>query len=508
MRLTLTLLSLLGLCSPGLRAQSDGPLVAPPAFILVGPSTESSSGTLATDVFHRKTAGFKPYGPEVTPVGVLEPIFTTTKLFGGGVAPPTFEVNAYSVGLDIVLATVPVGGLSSVAVPPGAWGAIEFSVTRGTAGAPGSLIEAEVAAPDGAGADLFTLMVPGSFLPAPVFPCYPQDRPQRGQDATEMDLYAGGSQGEIAALDFYTPLYEAGPPVRPLLPDEPTVFFSVSHDAVFPPGPGVSTVPPSWFGGSLPSSATILRTTWMKTAGIWSTPVVHLPYFSLGLDVEDDIDALAVEQGKCLLLFSIAKTATSTLAQQLQIASWPCPDSARGVEPPPGGYTAGVSAGVYVTGGAGSPSVAARTQVGTDGDVDGVCTVDPGEQQPALAISYGSPYNAITPLKSLGSGVYRDSGASGPTLTMTVTGLPIGPLAPPAFAELWAGTPTMGGGYLLFPAPFYSELLDGSVPFDSRDVSFTTPGLAVISGLSVDFFWVVRPSATIIPSSAMLRILL
>lgn len=324
-----------------------------------------------------------------------------------------------------------------------------------------------------------------------------------------MDLFTGVSPGEISALDFYTPLYEAGPPVRPFLPDEPTVFFSVSHEAVFPSGGGLSSVPPVWFAGSSPSSATILRTTWMKLAGAWSTPVVHLPYGALGLDIEDDIDALAVDQPKCLLLFSIAKTATSTLAEQLQIASWPCPDSARAPEPPWGGYTSGTSTGVYVTGGAGSSSMASRTRVGTDGDVDGVCTVDPGKQEPfSAAVSYGSPVAMITPLKILGSGVYRDSGALGPTITMTVTGLPTGPTFPPAFAEMWAGTPGIGGGYFLFPVPFYSELLDGSVPFDFRDVSFTAPSLGVISGLFVDFFWVVRPSTTIIPSSAMLRFVL
>lgn len=506
----LLLLPLSLICSQALVAQSDGPLVAPPAFILVDEGTETSSGVLATDVFHRKTAGFKSYGPEVSPAGVGHPIFTTTALFGGGVVLPDFEINAYSVGLDVVMAGVPAGGFAQVLVPPGSWGAIEFSVTRETIGEPGSLIAEEVLKPDGAAADLFTLMVPGSFLPPSVAACYPEDRPQRGQDALEMDLYAGDSVGEISAVDFYTPLYQVGPPVRALLPDEPTVFFSVAFDAVFPAGGGSSSVPTAWFLGSVPSSATILRTTWDMGSGSWSMPMVHMAFDVLGLALEDDIDALAVEKAACKLLFSIADTSASTIGEQLQIAAWPCSDS-DSEEGRVGGYTTGVAAGIYVVGGGDPTSVAERMLMGAGGDVDGVCTIDPGDDQSAMqsamTIAYGSPSMAITPLKILGSGVYRDVSTIGPTLTMTVTNVPTEAPTLPAFLEMWLGTPMGGGGgYFLFPAPIYSEFIDGSVPVDYRDVSFTIPSLGTLAPLPVDFFWVVRPSSTIIPSSAMLRI--
>ncbi len=502
------------------RAQTDseGPLHATPAMILVGSGTVSSSGALADNLLHRKRAGFVPFVGESLPLNPAEPRFTTAELFGGG-SPPPFTVNALSVGLDVVLAQVPSAGQSRIQIPPQAWGALLFSVTRATPGEAGSLIATEQAALDGAGADLFTLTLPGSDMPASVLPCYPQDAPQRSLDSTEMDLFDGVNEGEISAVDYYIPLYTAGNPIRPRLPDNPTVFFSVAHDDVFP-AVGPSTVPAAWFPASTPSSATILRTTWDPFLQAWSTPQEHLPYTALGLDLEDDIDALAVDMDQRLILFSIVATGTSTLDEQLQIAHYP--------PPPPGGTGAadgageagwaggavgpgdgsgdggGTSVGVYVTED-GTESVASRLRMGRDGDVDSTCTIDPGEQGDALSLSFGSPVATITPLKIMPSGVYRDERIGGPTLTATVSGVSTTASMPLQRLELRVGVPLGGGGYTLLPTPVYFEILNGTNPSGNRDVSLTTGLIGTFLGVDVDFFWVSYPAA-IKPSSALLRV--
>lgn len=494
------LATLLVLGAPAvLRAQTEGPLTGTPAVVLVQPGTTGPGGALAADTLHRKTAGFVPYAPNRPSPGPMAPVYTTTAMFGGGIAPPAFEIDAFSTGLDCLMATPPAGGVSFTFVPPGAWGAVLFSVTPGTSGAPGSVISEQTGAPDGAAADFFTLVVPGSFLPPSVAPCYPQDRPQLALDSPDMGLFAPSTPGDVSALDIYVPLYHAGPPITLALPPAPTVYFSVSNDAIMPPGGGPSLVPPAWFAGSAPSGATILKTTWIPMAGVWSVPTPHIAYFDLGLLVDDDVDALAVDEGKCLLLFSIVKTATSTLAQQLQVASWPKPSS-------PGDM--GVTTGVYVTSGGGEP-MAARARIGDDGDIDGTCLIDPSGEQTGGSVgihfAYGSPVLAITNEKTLGAGLYRDEAFFGlPTLTPTVHGVPTTPMMPPQRLELWFAYPTLGP-YVIFPTPIYVELLTGAMPLPYRTLPLSAPLVGAVVGAQVDFFWIVQGKFPR-PSSPVLRI--
>ena len=492
------------LCGAESHAQfhSEGPLLGAPLTMLVDTGTAVAGGVLAPDRFHRKRAGFGGWLPEGPPLIAGDPVFSTTALFGGGVAPPAFEINAFSAGLDEVLATTPLGGVSWVAVPPGAWGAVSYSVKRGTPVAVGTVLEYESTQPDGLGADIFSWMLPGSAIPPSVAACYPTDRPQRAMDSAEMGLFSGASPGEISAFDIYAPMYQAGPPLRLLLPGEPTVFFSVSHDAVFPPGGGGSLVPGAWFGATPPSAATILCTQWSAVAGAWMPPTVHLGFAQLGLGLHDDIDALAVDLAHCKLLFSIVDTPTSTLAEQLQVAQWtkPVPGS------DPGAVV--VSVGDYRDGsGGGSVSAAERAGLAAGGDIDGVCTVDPGEQLSLGSIGFGSPVFPVSPKKVLGSQAWRDEALPLPTVTAVVSNLPPGRFTPPRMAELWLGVPLIGGGYALAPDPLFVAALDGSNPSGLLWVPLATPALAALASISVDLIWVVRPAVPK-PSAPVIRIII
>jgi hypothetical protein len=484
--------SLLGQIPP-----SEGPLVGSPLTVLVDPGTEDSSGPMATDAFHRKRAGFGTWHAEASPPGPFDPVFSTTEMFGDGVAAPAFRINAYSIGLDEVLATTPVGGKSFVDVPVNAWGAVSFSVSKGTTGVPGSRLAGETLKPDGVGADIFTWMLPGSTLPPAVAACFSPADAQRGSDSEEIDLYPGTSQGEIVAFDIYTPMYEVGPPIRAMLPDAPKVFFSVHHDDVFPTV-GTSPVPSSWFGASSPSSASILVTQWDPVLLSWSTPSVFIEYTLLDLDVDDDVDALAVDLARCKALFSIAHRGGSSVAKQLQIAAWTCPPSGGYSSARGGSYSGGgVSTGEYRAdnGDGTSTSAAERAGVASGGEIDGVCTIDPGDQGGLGGVAYGSPSLRISPNKVLGAQIYRDENVTGPTVTAVVTGVPTTATFPLQALELWLGIPPAGpGAYTLWPFPVYVDSLDGSDPTGNRTVPLTSPSLSSIVGLEVDILWVIRPA--------------
>ncbi len=123
--------------------------------------------------------------PQALPPGM--PAFAA---FLGG-AP--VDVDAVSIGWDWIVGT-PTG---EAVVPPGQWAAITFTVTRPTVGLPGSLIRAASLEPDGAAADVFAYVLPGSALP-PMF----VGVPFRAQDSTETSVYSPGSPGNLDAHDM------------------------------------------------------------------------------------------------------------------------------------------------------------------------------------------------------------------------------------------------------------------------------------------------------------------
>jgi len=491
---------LLGTLAPVLAAQSAGALVGTPATVFVGTGTTSSGGALATDQVHRKTAGFLPFGATDVADQWGDPVFTTSAMFGGGVAPPDFEVDAMSLGLDVVPAEMTDLGVAYVNFGAvGGWGELLYSVSPGTNGTPGGLVEQEKAAPGGAAADLFTLMLPGSEegLPADVLESYPVDVPQRALDATEMELSGGASGPDITSADLTMQLYQAAAPGKPA-DASPVLFFSVSHDSVFPPGGGPSKVPATWFDCGLPSGATILKTRWIPDlapplGGHWTEPRVHLSYDHLGLDPEADIDALAVDRAQSLVLFSIKRTPTSTLDQQLQVASWPAGTTTCA------GMAGMVKVGIYMVpagssaDGAAAAAVAARLAIGPAGDVDSVCVVDPGTQGGGLSLAFGTPAAHGLYYNDLACGVYRDDDnpLGGPTITLTVAGLPV--FAPDHLVEAYALVPGFG---LLQVVSLPIEPLLGSSTFE---LPITLPDLGILQNTLVQVIWVVRQSG--VPSS-------
>jgi hypothetical protein len=478
--------------APVAAAQSAGALVGTPATVLVGPGTASSTiGMLSGSELYRKAVGFVGFpvpGPAVDAPG--DPVFTTTEMFGGGVAPPAFEVDALSLGLDVVPSKMPDLGVAEVDfMATGGWGTLLYSVSPGTQGTPGSLIAQEQAGAGGAAADLFSLMLPGSAIPPVLADCYPDDEPQRALDALEMELLGG----DITSADVTMQLYQLGSPVKPA-ETSPVVYFSVAHDSVFPPGGGPSLVPPEWFDCGFPSGATVLRTRWIVSpadpmGGFWTQPRVHLSYDHLGLGLHDDIDALAVDAERSMLLFSIRRTPMTTLDQQLQVAGWPvdattCAD-----------MNGAVKVGIYTvpsTDADGAVPVATHLGIGPVGEVDSVCVIDPATQTSVLAAAFGTPAIKVPGTKQLACGVYRDDDSlyALPAITVTVAGIPTVPPSGTVKVELYLLVPGSVLQILSQPFATFGGLDHAELPLAHSLLGGPMPLNAVAS-----FFWVVRQVA-------------
>jgi hypothetical protein len=406
--------------------ESGGLLLGAPITIIAGPGTGTGPVPLATNRLYAKSVGYDPFIGDGPPGISGSPEFTAAVLFGSGGVPPGFAINALSIGLDVLPVLPPVGGISQVNLsgPGDPWGLIGFSVTRGSKGAPGSVIEAEDGRDGGAGADFFTYVLPGSSFPPDVADCYPVDEVQRAIDGTDMDLSDSTTEGEISALDFFMPFYEVGPPLTGDLPSTPTVYFSVSHESIYPPGGGPSPVPNAWFNppfGLLEKRpGSILHTTWDDVSGTWSTPSVLLSNLELGLGPDEDLDALAVDELACTALFSVRRHAASPaypVSKQLQVAIWCSGTDA------PGGVAVG---DLHATDGSGSESVAGRMEIAVADDIDSVCTQDPSSQALTFDQLYGEPMGAFKPNhKTFSSSLFRDRANPVSTVTLMVEGLSI-----------------------------------------------------------------------------------
>jgi hypothetical protein len=272
-----------------------------------------------------------------------QPDFST--LFGG--AP--IDVDAISLGYDWVVSD-PTG---TVAVPPGSWAAITFSVRRTTLGAPGSLIATEVARPDGAAADVFGYVFPTSNLP----PAW-VGVPFRSQDSGEIAAWFGAPpQGNIDAHDIFIGiLYGDNPLIAATLPP-PTVYFSVTS-ATAP------TIPLTWTAiAGLRNGATVFATTWDPLSMTWSVPFPAFDASTFGISATEDLDALALDLVHGRVLFSTD-----------------------GLTPPPAGgprnqvlYSnlgSGTNTTYRLPGGT-PVTTAIGLGIGPD-DIDAICALDPG----------------------------------------------------------------------------------------------------------------------------------
>lgn len=327
-------------------AQSGGPTTAlGHGFSIDGatpiaPYTAASVIQVSTDF---ESAAPLPYTP---PPGVAD--FNLLPI------PAALDVDALSIGLDWVVSN----GAGVAVVPPGQWAAITWTVSRGTAGAPASLVASEVAAPDGAAGDVFAYVLPGSALPPPIVGV-----PLRAQDSTEISVFTPGIPGNLDAHDLFIGLiYRDNPQIAATLPP-PTAYFSVS-DAT------KGSIPAAWAAPALRSGATVFSTTWVPGTGSWSPVTVAYAPSAFGLMASEDIDGIAVDLVRGEVLLSCD------------------PGLSPGRDPLLWSALGSGSNTPYVLPG-GSPPVKVSAAIGLGGlpdDLDGVCALDPG--------TVGSPHQA------------------------------------------------------------------------------------------------------------------
>ncbi len=256
-----------------------------------------------------KCEGFTNPPPTAWPIsGPGRPHFDVETAWGVcGLGQPgvidRIDIDAMSIGLDYLWADA-----NGFVVPEAnRWDALSFSVTGSTIAAGSAVISAE---PPGTGrsADQFFYVVDGSVFPPPPSAPPPRRRTKRGHDSTELGFPAADTP-EMDALDHFMPMYALDPlTVINFLSPNPSYFFSVSSATV----PFVPTA--WWTNPSDASGATILRSTWTGTT--WSCPVTFKSWSDLGLLQTDDLDALAIDSEKELILFS---TKRADLAWQLRI---------------------------------------------------------------------------------------------------------------------------------------------------------------------------------------------
>ncbi|MCA8941527.1 MAG: hypothetical protein KDB80_03115, partial [Planctomycetes bacterium] len=360
-------------------AQSKSVLVGVPHALSVDDETTGYAGD-ATKILV-KTIGFKDDGavpgsgkPGEFPYAGSGVDYTTAAILQFDPTPP--DIDAFSIGLDWILSD----GDGNVLIPPFHWGGLTFSVTKDSTGQSGSAIRAEYDdTVHRAGGDLFFYILEGSAVPPGV-----ADETYRAQDATEMDIVADPAppgapdtvdKPEMDAHDLYLALLYADNPSLLAFLDPaqsvPMAFFSVSNATK-------GLVDASWWAGTSPSGGTIFRTLWNGAS--WDPPTPFLTYADLGLDVDDEVDAVAVDVVRCEMLFS---TDVATLDEILWV---PLPFLC-----PPGATPAGAGGAGAGGGGGGGlvpapkaykyPSgtkVSTKAKLEETDKVDAICALDPG----------------------------------------------------------------------------------------------------------------------------------
>ena len=261
------------------------------------------------------------------------------------------DVDAVSIGMDWILSDTD----GNVVVPANRWGAVSFTVSRNSRGRAGTPIRLEADQAEGAGTDVFTYALPGSVLPAHLLGVAKRlhDGPEMGLTRTPMT---------IDALDQFIPLYRTDAVIRGLITATPTLYFSVTNASL-------GRVPASWWSGTPPSGATILRTTWSTTARKWGcvTPwriygrIAGTNFSHLGLTQCEDVDGLALDLPRGHMLFST--TAGGCVAQPDQIMYL---NLATDGDPTPVPYVTQTGTAVSIAAGL----------LGSD-DVKAICSTDP-----------------------------------------------------------------------------------------------------------------------------------
>ncbi len=391
-----------------LEPQSQGPFLAAPHGFSLAPGAVGFTGPIdATEILDKRIGLFTGTTPTVAPAPLPgRPDFRTDAILQG--ISPRPDIDALSMGLDWVLATDD----GVVEVPPGNWGAITFSVTRGTLGRSGGVIAGERGRSGGAAGDLFSYILNGGALPGEF-----TDVVQRAHDSSEFAL-APGSVHDIDAHDLlYGLLFTSNPSLAASLPpplNVPRVFFSVSTATL-------GDVPAAWWGGTVPSGATVFWTEW--TGAAWATPSVFLTPANLGLSDAEEVDAIAIDLGSSLaagggsgeLLFSTASPGRDPI---LFGKGFTFP----GLPMPPVLLIRDYRE-------ADGRKVSDRIGLVSVDDVDAICSVDPGRRQ-VMRLLMGTPEATRTPPNfqtRIAASVFREAGpspSSGARLISTMAGWP------------------------------------------------------------------------------------
>jgi hypothetical protein len=327
---------------------SAGPFLGTP----ISMSFVEGSGATPTgaQLFHKRI-GFSPGLPQVWTGG--GPVFslrtgnngTLCSLWSQSRTLP--DIDASSIGEDIVMADSD-GRLN---VPFGSWGALTFSVTAASRGEERSTIRQER---NSRGADVFTYVLPGS---AAVMPEELVDRVARALDASEVTAFAGS---DVDALDHGPWLFDTAAFIGEAMLTPVEWYFSVTAATA-------TRIPLPFWNGTTPSGATILKMTWDPGIQRWSCPSVFLSYAALGLQADDELDALAVDRRQQYLLFSIR----GSKLDQLMFYAY---------------GTDGVGAPVPYTDTTGAP-IAPKLGLANGDDLDAICGTDPRSMGGSMALN-------------------------------------------------------------------------------------------------------------------------
>lgn len=447
-------------------AQSAAPFAGAPVQISLTQAAGAPNALL-------KCEGFPAAAPVVWPAGPgprfdLDWAFRNLLSVGCsvGTTSPLPDVDAMSIGIDWVLSDAN----GKVEVPAGRWGSLNFSVSSTAAGVAGSAVAKEAAAPEGAGAGMFSFVLPGSVAPA-----YLVGRTHRALHQDEVGL--PNRRVDLDGIDQFIPLYRLDPATMSTsgLATQPTLYFSVSNATI-------AAVPASWWGNTPRSGATILATTWNAATLKWGCVQPWKTFRDLGLDQCEDIDALAIDIPGLRVLFSTRIDRACKPTPRPQILFLDCSaDAPNPVE--------------YTTQG-GQPVSDAAGLLRSD-EVDAVCSLDPfaplrgtnPPRQNTMRVAYGTPEIALTfpgvaPTLEGSSFLGCWPGAGPALLTSFGLGWP-GAGASPGFAAAYATFPGFAvppillGGFVRNPGSvFEGDPMAVKIPIPAA-VRFLNPALRI-----------------------------
>jgi hypothetical protein len=323
--------------------------------------------------------------------------------------PNAIAINDISIGQDFL----PTLG-NAINVPAQSWVGVAYSVTSTTTGGTGA-VGAEVAGANGVGGDIFNYVL-GTSDPY----CLPPVEIGLITKAVDSDEGTVSGGADVNSVDLFLPAYNMDPSFFLTPPSTtPTIYFTVR-------GASLVHVPTIWWEGSVPSGATVLRTTWDPVAGVWSCPTVLIRYSDIAVGPaqfleSEEIDALAIDAARGQMVFSTRRirndSGPTAAPSQLMLMAVAADMPNASVLQYPNSYMGGVP-------------VANEMDLGLSGDVDGVCIYDPcnrttpGRDLFERILGERNLSVLPTPGVRIENAAWRDSNAAGKVLTTATAGGP------------------------------------------------------------------------------------